>query len=599
MDRIKEDKEKKGEPVFLFNAGDFLGGSPFGWLALRDHAPELKIMQKIGYDAVILGNHEFDCGPDVLASYLQEADYPKAHEDTTLLATNMNASSGHPLFKEELYRNLHVKKIEEDVKLGLFGIMGNDAIQTIKDTEGIEFFEPEKSARKAVSELEKKGADIIVALTHSGFKEDKTLAEEVDGIDLIVGGHEHIALYEPLYKGDTIIVQAGSELEYLGQLELSYNKKTGNVKVRNIENENPFLNPINSTITSQKKILSLVDEYKQTLNKLVYNLTRKEYNSVLETVAISDFKISGQPSDRENPAGNFVTDAMRFVTENITGERVDVALQSSGMIRKGIQPSQTNKTKGKISFYDLTEVTAMGKGDDNNPGYPIVSFYLTGEELRRGLEGGVLMEILMDEYYFLQLSGISYSYNPSDAILFTVPGINLPIPTKRAVKNVEVYTGEGFQTPPENSSEYKSIRRGDEKLYHIVADSYLLSFLPLAGEFFPYLEIVPKDSSGEPVSPDNMDELKVYHNGRELKTWESVLIYADSKSKGDKILPVIPEYYNETSDRINHMEAFPYFKWSILSIIIFTIILIPALVILIKKNKILKKDRKIKKKQKR
>jgi len=88
---------REGEPVLLLDAGDFLGGSAFAWLALRGYAAELTIMQKMGYDAVAIGNHEYDYGPDVLAQYLLKAGYPEAHQKTLVLASNTEAPPDHPL----------------------------------------------------------------------------------------------------------------------------------------------------------------------------------------------------------------------------------------------------------------------------------------------------------------------------------------------------------------------------------------------------------------------------------------------------------------------------------------------------------------------
>ncbi len=94
VEGIRREKREEGEPVLLFSAGDFIGGSAFSWLAQQGLAPELDVMQTIGYDAVIIGNHEFDYGPDVLAAYLQAAGYPEAHHKTLLLAANTKAPYG-------------------------------------------------------------------------------------------------------------------------------------------------------------------------------------------------------------------------------------------------------------------------------------------------------------------------------------------------------------------------------------------------------------------------------------------------------------------------------------------------------------------------
>jgi 5'-nucleotidase/UDP-sugar diphosphatase len=563
IDEIRENKMGEGESVLLLDAGDFLAGSAFAWLTLSGYAAELTIMQKMGYDAVAIGNHEYDYGPDVLAQYLLKAGYPEAHQKTLVLASNTEAPPDHPLAAQNLYRNDGMFELENGLKVGVFSIMGKDAILLIGEAGDVQFLDQHETARQEVDELKEQGADVIVGITHSGVDEDRELAREVPGIDVIVGGHTHDALYEPVLQGDTIIVQAGALGEYLGQLELAYNPDTGKVRVRNEENEHPFLIPIDDSFGCYPEIDVLVQEYTFILNAYIDEMTGGKFDDIMNTVARSDFILSNHPPLSETPLGNFIADAMRMVAQEVIGKRVDIAGQANGCIRTSVFPGTMEYSAGNVSFYDIVEATSLGHGLDGYAGCPIVSVYLTGEEVRRLLEITVLLQEFMGDSFFLQFSGLRYSYNPANAVLLTIPFVNLPIPTTRAVTRAELYTSDGIQ--PVNGEGYVSLKRGDDNLYNLVTDAYILLFVPLVADMLPQLEIVPKNADGEPIPLERLDELIVHHtDGRELKVWETVVIYASSQLPGVDGIPQIPDYYETVAGRINKTWTFPLVGWLIL-----------------------------------
>jgi 2',3'-cyclic-nucleotide 2'-phosphodiesterase (5'-nucleotidase family) len=563
VEEIREAKMREGEPVLLLDAGDFLGGSAFAWLALRGYAPELTIMQEMGYDAVAIGNHEYDYGPDVLAQYLLEAGYPEAHGKTLLLASNTEAPPDHPLAARSLFRDSAVFDLENGLKVGVFSLIGKDAALVIGEPGDVEFPDQHKVACRKVDELKQQGADVIVAITHSGVDEDRELARGVSGIDVIVGGHCHTSLHEPILEGDTVIVQAGSLGIYLGRLELAYNSGTGNVHVRNEENGHSFLIPVDSSFACHPEIDALVQEYTVILNEYINETTDGDVDDIMSTVATSDFILSDQPPLSETPFGNFVTDAMRMVAQVVTGKRVDIAGQANGSIRKGVFPGTGEHAAGNVSFYEIAEAIGTGHGLDGYPGCPIVSLYLTGEEVRRLLEVAVLLQEFMGDSFFLQFSGLRYSYNRANAVLLTVPFANLPVPTARAVTTAELYTGDGIQ--PANGENYMHLERGDENLYHLVTDAYILLFLPMVTEMLPQLEMVPKNADGEPVPLERIDELIVRHtDGRELKVWEAVVMYTATRPPGGDGVSRIPDYYRDTAGRINKSWTFPLVGWLLL-----------------------------------
>ncbi|MFW6421864.1 MAG: bifunctional metallophosphatase/5'-nucleotidase [Candidatus Bipolaricaulota bacterium] len=560
LEEIREKKRGKDEPTFTFNAGDFLGGSPFGWLALEGYAPELTLLQQLGFDAAILGNHEFDYGPQVLLSYLRQAGYPEAHQDTVLLASNFDPPSGHPLSQNNLLQNTHLVE-KKGLTVGLLGLIGDGAVSLIPDAGNLNFQDPVKQASRSVKTLQKQGAEVIVALTHSGLEEDRKLAAEVEGIDVVIGGHCHTALHRPVREKGTIIAQAGSRLNYLGKLELTYDPEQDVVELRS-DDEDSVLIPIDNQLSPQDSIRSEVENYQQKLEVLVAEMT--DYEEIREPVAQADFGISNEPPLEETPMGNLVTDAMRLRGQKATGYQVDVAVQAAGNIRRGLFPAAEQQPRGELSFYDTVSPVALGHGEDGKPGYPLMSVYLSGQELKALLEVAALLREVKGEDFFLHFSGLSYDYNPADVLLFTVPLFDKPVPTTRAVKRVQLYTGRGQQGTPAKDSNFVPLEENEEKLYHVVTDSYLLSYLPMVGDLLPGLKIVPKNRSGRPISTENLQQLVIRREGEEFKVWQAVLGYIDSLPAGEDGNAAIPDYYRETSGRINKAQTFPYSGWALI-----------------------------------
>ncbi|MFP3897933.1 MAG: bifunctional metallophosphatase/5'-nucleotidase [Dehalococcoidia bacterium] len=553
-------RETKDEPVLLLDAGDFLGGSAFAWLALQGYAVELTIMREMGYDALTIGNHEYDYGPDVLAQYLVKAGYPQAQETTLLLASNTEPPPNHPLAALNLLRPSGILELDNGLIVGVFGLIGEEAVSLVGDAGDVEFLDRRDVARQMVDDLKGQGADVIVVLSHAGVVEDRVLARQVTGIDIIVGGHCHTALHEPVMEGDTIVVQAGSLGMYLGQLELAYNSATGRLRLRNHENQSHFLIAIDDSFACHPGIAALVEDYITILNNYICEVTAGNFSDMMSTVARSDFVLSNQPPLAETPLGDFIADAMRLVTAEVTGEEVAVAVTANGVIRKSVFPGTIEASAGNVSFYEIVNAISLGYGTDGHAGLPIVSFYVTGEELRRLLEVAILLQEFMGDVFFLQFSGLRYSYNPVNAVLFTVPFIDLPIPTTRAVVGADLYTGNGVQ--PAHGEAYVPLRRGDEGLYRVATDYYILSFLPWVTYLLPNLKMVPKDGAGEPVPEERWQELVVRaSDGSELKVWQAGVYYAAAQPAGADGMPTISDYYRTAAGRINMVRTFPFAGW--------------------------------------
>jgi len=549
---VKEIREKESEPVILVSSGDFVGGTPFSWLIPEGYSPEIILMKEIGYNVVTIGNHEFDYTAEKLESYLINAGYPEANEKTVIVATNSITPPDSPL--KEIFEKYHVIQLDNGLKIGFIGIIGEDAQRKVYSHKPVEFEDPIKAAKEAVEELKAMGVDVIVALSHSGIDEDLLLAEKVPEIDIIIAGHDHRVLEEPILTPQgTIIAEAGEGLRYLGILELEYN--AGKVKLRNHETGEPFLLKIDDSIPVDPEINSLVNDFKQKLDSMICEKTDGKYCDIMEAVAVSDFSLATKQF-KESNIGNFITDAMRLMVEKRTGEKVDFAVFANGEIRGNITPGTMSYSKGKISLYDMLYPVSLGIGIDGSAGYSMVSFYLTGEEIYRVLEISVLLQKFYGDDFFLQVSGLRYYYNPQNALI-EIPFVDKKIPTALlpgnfgAVVKIEKYEGEGVQ-----DGNYVTVER-DSRLYRVLTDNYILSFIPKIAEVLPQLKVVPKDK-------EKYGELVVNVNEEELKVWQVVVDYLHSQPVSEKGIPEIDSYYSSTKGRINEVWSFPVVGYPIL-----------------------------------
>lgn len=552
---IRAQKQSEGVPVLLFSGGDILGGPVFGWMPLLDGvAAEMKLFQMMGYDAITIGNHEFDYGSEVFASYLKAAGYPEAGDQTVILGSNTNPPVGHPLNDAGIQQSF-IRELSNGLKVGVFGLIGDDAVSKTAQPDNVTFSDPIETARDMVEQLLDLGADILISVNHSGVHEDRILAEAVPEIDVIVGGHSHTPLYEPVRIGKTVIVQAGSNLSYLGRLELEWIKEEGRVKILNDEKGKPFLIPLDSAITPDAEVAAEVDRYEEMLNQWITDLTHGLVTDIRQPVASSTFTISGGRFQRESPIGNYITDAMRFSAELITGKDVDLAVQASGAIRSNIKPGAEAWSRGMISFYDLMMSTGLGSGADGLPGYPMVSFYLTEAEVRNALEISVLLSELRDNAFFLQVSGLAAAFDPSRAVLFTIPFSGTPVPSYRSILNVYLEQDHG---------EFRLLKN-DPGLLHIVTDKYIAGFLPMVGEMLPSLEIVLKNESGEPIS---LEDAIITDGGHQYKVWQAVLDYTLSHEVRMLDLPQIPERYETDENRLRVIHTLPLWVWPLVIVVL-------------------------------
>ena len=219
VDQIRKEVKSAGGHVLLLSAGDINTGIPES--DLLDAEPDFKAMWAIGYNAMALGNHEFDNPPDVLMKQKQWAVFP------FLSANTVKKSTGKPLFDDFKIWDF------DGLKVAVIGLITADTPELVIATnvEKLEFKDPVEVAKSMVPKLRKKAA-VVIALAHMGFYENAqygssapgvvTLARSVPGIDVIVGGHSHNKIAEPVVENGTLILQAADDGKYVGRLDLTF-----------------------------------------------------------------------------------------------------------------------------------------------------------------------------------------------------------------------------------------------------------------------------------------------------------------------------------------------------------------------------------------
>ncbi len=237
-----------GFNVLTLDAGDQFQGSLFYTTYKGALAAEL--MNMIGFDAMAVGNHEFDDGPEKLSDFIDAVDFP-------VLFANVNLAD-EPLLKDKVPSHI-VKEIDGE-KVAIIGVLAEDTAETSSPGDNVKFIQAEAVLKKLVTQLEADGVNKIVLLSHVGINRDIAIAQAVDGIDVIVGGHSHTLLDEyPTMaqspNGQNVpIVQAYAYSKYLGELSVTWDDN-GNV----VEAEGaPWL--LDARVPEDKEMLALIEE---------------------------------------------------------------------------------------------------------------------------------------------------------------------------------------------------------------------------------------------------------------------------------------------------------------------------------------------------
>jgi len=523
--------EAADTPVLLLDAGDFMMGSLFELLATQE-VPELTLMQALGYDATTLGNHELDWTPTGLAAIVQAA---RAKQITLpILSSNMHFSAtdaGDDALEAVGPLPAKLVKTVGGIKVGLFGLLGANAVQVTPQSSPLSFDPIAVAAARLVTELrDVDQVDLVIALSHSGIDreghgEDADLAAAVPGIDVIVSGHSHDTLEQPVRVGQTLIVTAGSYTGYLGKLALTVTPAATAGERASVAVEDYTLLGIDDALPGNAATQAAVEQYITGLDQAALMPRGLAYRQVVAKTA-ADLLL---PPTGEAPLGDLVTDAYRTVVSGLQpSEARTIAIDANGQLRAPILKGTT----GEVWFADLFRVLPIGIGPDQVPGFPLVTFYLNAADIRAGLELGGVPELAGNDV-FLQVSGLKVEYDASQ-------------PPFQRVSSLAV---------PGDSGDEALDLTDTTTCYRIVATSYVSGLLGLVGSLTGgLLSVTAKDADcTTPVDPTTrfVDADPTTDGLQELKHWQALYGFLSQLPDTDAdTIPDIPSVYATGQGRI-------------------------------------------------
>ena len=390
---VRAGVERAGGCTLLLSGGDVNTGVPES--DMLDAEPDFKLMNLLGYDAMVLGNHEFDRPRDVLVKQKGWAQFP------FLSANVVKKGSG------ELLVDPYVIKEFDGLKVAIFGLTTEESPILVmpKHVQDLEFKSVIETATALVPKLRTE-ADLVIALTHLGFYEESggrynaagalKLAREVSGIDVIVGGHSHTAVREPKVIKNTLIVQAGEWSKYVGRLDLTIDSDADrvthyeyrlipvNMKRRVKYKNREYYMYIDKGYIEDERVLEAVKPY-----------LAKADQVLSQPVGKALVKLDGDRKlvrSRETNLANLVTDSMRAKCG------AEIAFQNAGGIRAGIAP-------GTITYRDILEVQPFGN--------TLVIMDMTGKQIMEVLHYAATVR--PGHGAFLQVSGLKWTNNRGKA----------------------------------------------------------------------------------------------------------------------------------------------------------------------------------------
>jgi 2',3'-cyclic-nucleotide 2'-phosphodiesterase (5'-nucleotidase family) len=359
--------------VLFLDAGDTVHGTVFA--ALSKGESVVKVMNVMGYDATTTGNHDYNYGLDRIEVLQNEMNYP------ILVSNVINKDSGEKVFKPYI-----VKTLPNGVKIGIFGLATPETAYKTNPTnvEAVTFENPIEAAKESVAALEAEGVNYIVGLTHLGVDEDSVytsirLANEVEGIDLIVDGHSHTTLEEGMWVGDTLIVQSGFYDKNLGEVTVKLGKDGSKEEIAKLYSKEYAM----ENIKEDPEVIAIIDEINNE-NEKITSVVVGETNIVLD----------GERDDvrtKETNLGDLITEAMLDKTG------ADGVITNGGGIRASIQ-------KGEITRGEIIAVLPFGN-------YVVVK-EITGQDLKDALENGV-QSYPQARGAFPHIAGFTFKFDPN------------------------------------------------------------------------------------------------------------------------------------------------------------------------------------------
>jgi 2',3'-cyclic-nucleotide 2'-phosphodiesterase (5'-nucleotidase family) len=381
-----EELKAENPNVLLLDAGDTFHGTTFA--TLNEGESIVKIMNAMKYDVMAAGNHDFNYGQDRLVELAEMAEFP-------VLADNVVKEDGTKLLES------YVIKEVDGVKVGIFGLASPEtAYKTHPDNvKGITFVDPVESSKAMVAELEGK-VDVIVALAHVGVDEETIvkstdIAEQVEGIDVIIDGHSHTEFEKGMMVNGVLITSCGEYTKNVGIIDLTV--VDGKVTEKSAK---LFTKAEAADLEPSAEITALMDEIKTEQKKIT--------DVVLSSTKVTLDGEREQVRAGETNLGNLIADAM------INESGAEIAITNGGGIRASILP-------GEITKGDIITVLPFGNF--------IVTKDVKGSDIKAAIENGV------DSYpgtkgAFPHVAGIEYTFDanlPAGARVTSVTRNGMPL----------------------------------------------------------------------------------------------------------------------------------------------------------------------------
>lgn len=529
MNTLIEAQRAQNPDTLVIDGGDFSMGTLIQTV-FETQAAELRMLGHLGCDVTTLGNHEFDYRSKGLANMLTSA---QASGDAVpaMVVCNVDwdtmeaegLTEGQQRLKDAFtaYGVSDYTVLEKgDVDIAVVGVFGKDALACAPTCE-LKFEDPIEAVKQTVADIKaNEDVDMIVCVSHSGTwedeskSEDELLAKAVPDLDLILSGHTHTEIEKPIQHGSTYVVSCGEYGKNLGELTLTQ-QADGRWAMSAYE-----LIPITSDIAVHAATQQTIDSFMDTVD--TDYLARFGYTKD-QVLAENDIVFSTQKDleniHEEHNLGDIIADAYVYAVENAAdydGVPVDLAVVPSGTVRD-------TYARGDITVEQVFNSFSLGIGADGVPGYPLISVYLTGREIRTAAEIDASVSDFMTTAR-LYCSGLNFTYNPHRLLLNKVTDVCLEDDGQRVALE-------------------------DDKLYRIVADLYSGQMLSAVTDMsYGILSIVPKYADGTPIT--DFEDVIITENGRELKAWDSIARYMASfaDTDGDGIANV-PAYYSTTHGR--------------------------------------------------
>ncbi len=367
MTVLQQERAANPNTITTFG-GDVLSPSVLSGLTKGEQMIDL--FNAIGMDVAVFGNHEFDFGNEVLAERVGDSDFP-------WLGTNVVDNSGAPAFGSV---STWTKQVGE-FTIGFFGLLTPETETLSFIQPGVSFNPIIASAEEAVADLQGQGADVIIALTHQEIGEDRTLAAQVDGINIILGGHDHDPI--TFYERDVLIHKSGTDGQFLGVVNLVIDEVEGR-RGPEITIQPDWRMVAVRDVAPDPSVLPMIESFNAVLDA--------ELGVEIGSTNVELVSVRASVRSEETAMGNVITDAMR------DGVGADIAITNGGGIRGDkVYDAGTVLTRADI----LTELPF---------GNTTVLIEITGADVRAALENGV-SAIEDGAGRFAQVSGLTFAYD--------------------------------------------------------------------------------------------------------------------------------------------------------------------------------------------